>query len=109
MENFNLQFGQFKGQEFKSTPLWYQEWLQKQSWFKQMFSLNLIQYYTDPMEKEIITKANEIIDRKFSKLEKVKEAGNCQLVMAGAYFDIYISLQSNSVYAICNNSIYRLK
>ena len=62
------------------------------------------------MEEKIIAKANEIIrDAKFSKIVKSKKAWNCQLVMTGADFDIYISLQSNSVYAICNNSIYRLK
>ena len=28
-----LKFGKFKGQEFKNTPTWYQEWLLQQSWF----------------------------------------------------------------------------
>lgn len=28
-----LNFGKFKGMEFSSTPLWYQEWLMKQDWF----------------------------------------------------------------------------
>jgi len=34
MENFTLKFGKFKGQEFASTPDWYQAWLLKQDWFK---------------------------------------------------------------------------
>jgi hypothetical protein len=29
-----LAFGKFKGQEFTSTPVWYQNWLVKQDWFK---------------------------------------------------------------------------
>lgn len=29
-----LKFGKFKGQDFESTPKWYQEWLLKQDWFK---------------------------------------------------------------------------
>lgn len=29
-----LKFGKFKGQEFQSTPQWYQDWLLKQDWFK---------------------------------------------------------------------------
>jgi len=28
-----LKFGKFKGQEFSSTPQWYQNWLQNQDWF----------------------------------------------------------------------------
>jgi hypothetical protein len=34
MENFTLKFGKFKGQQFSSTPDWYQAWLLKQDWFK---------------------------------------------------------------------------
>jgi hypothetical protein len=29
-----LKFGKFKGQEFSSTPKWYQEWLSNQEWFR---------------------------------------------------------------------------
>lgn len=29
-----LKFGKFKGQDFESTPKWYQDWLLKQDWFK---------------------------------------------------------------------------
>lgn len=32
--NFILAFGKFKGQNFNQTPVWYQEWLVKQDWFK---------------------------------------------------------------------------
>jgi hypothetical protein len=32
--NFTLKFGKFKGQEFQNTPLWYQQWLVAQDWFK---------------------------------------------------------------------------
>ena len=28
-----LKFGKFKGQELITTPVWYQDWLQKQDWF----------------------------------------------------------------------------
>lgn len=30
MKNFTLKFGKYKGQDFFSTPLWYQEWLIQQ-------------------------------------------------------------------------------
>lgn len=33
-KNFILSFGTFKGQAFYDTPVWYQNWLVKQSWFK---------------------------------------------------------------------------
>lgn len=29
-----LKFGKFKGQDFSSTPQWYQKWLSQQDWFK---------------------------------------------------------------------------
>jgi hypothetical protein len=29
-----LRFGKFKGQQFKETPKFYQDWLLKQDWFK---------------------------------------------------------------------------
>ena len=29
-----LKFGKFKGEKFEDTPIWYQEWLMKQDWFK---------------------------------------------------------------------------
>ena len=34
IENFNLKFGKYKGQDFLSTPKSYQEWLLAQDWFK---------------------------------------------------------------------------
>ena len=34
MTDFVLNFGKFKGQQFSSTPSWYQEWLPNQEWFK---------------------------------------------------------------------------
>lgn len=34
MTSFILKFGKFKGQDFQSTPKWYQDWLVKQDWFK---------------------------------------------------------------------------
>jgi len=34
INDFVLNFGKFKGQQFSSTPFWYQQWLPKQSWFK---------------------------------------------------------------------------
>lgn len=32
--SFILKFGKYKGQNFNSTPDWYQSWLLKQDWFK---------------------------------------------------------------------------
>jgi hypothetical protein len=29
-----LKFGKFKGQNFDTTPIWYQNWLLKQDWYK---------------------------------------------------------------------------
>jgi uncharacterized protein (DUF3820 family) len=34
MQNFTLRFGKYKGQQFLSTPTFYQQWLLKQDWFK---------------------------------------------------------------------------
>jgi hypothetical protein len=34
MTDFKLGFGKFKGQNFLSTPLYYQSWLLRQDWFK---------------------------------------------------------------------------
>lgn len=34
MTNFTLKFGKYKGQEFLSTPINYQNWLLSQDWFK---------------------------------------------------------------------------
>lgn len=36
--NQTLKFGKFKGQKFNDTPLWYQNWLLKQDWFKSPIS-----------------------------------------------------------------------
>lgn len=33
-QDFQLKFGKYKGQQFKSTPLSYQQWLLSQHWFK---------------------------------------------------------------------------
>jgi uncharacterized protein (DUF3820 family) len=41
-----LTFGKFKGQDYFTTPSWYQEWLKKQDWFKvpvKMDDLALVQ------------------------------------------------------------------
>jgi hypothetical protein len=34
MNNFTLKFGKYKGQQFLSTPVSYQNWLLQQDWFK---------------------------------------------------------------------------
>jgi len=34
MQNFMLKFGKYKGQQFLSTPVSYQNWLIQQDWFK---------------------------------------------------------------------------
>lgn len=34
MKNFTLKFGKYKGQQFLSTPVSYQNWLLSQDWFK---------------------------------------------------------------------------
>lgn len=34
MTNFILKFGKYKGQQFLSTPKYYQDWLLNQDWFK---------------------------------------------------------------------------
>ena len=34
MQNFTLKFGKYKGQQFLSTPVNYQNWLLAQDWFK---------------------------------------------------------------------------
>ena len=34
MQNFTLKFGKYKGQQFLSTPVNYQNWLLSQDWFK---------------------------------------------------------------------------
>jgi len=34
MATTTLKFGKFKGQDFYSTPKYYQDWLLKQDWFK---------------------------------------------------------------------------
>jgi hypothetical protein len=34
MTNFTLKFGKYKGQQFLSTPVSYQNWLTQQDWFK---------------------------------------------------------------------------
>jgi uncharacterized protein (DUF3820 family) len=41
--NFILKFGKFKGQQFSTTPDWYQAWLQKQDWFKMPTQLTKLQ------------------------------------------------------------------
>jgi len=46
MNNFTLKFGKYKGQQFLSTPVSYQNWLLQQDWFKvptQVSSSNLSQ------------------------------------------------------------------
>lgn len=34
MQNFTLKFGKYKGTQFLSTPVSYQNWLLSQDWFK---------------------------------------------------------------------------
>lgn len=36
-----LTFGKFKGQRFCDTPMWYQRWLNNQSWFVGFMSINM--------------------------------------------------------------------
>jgi uncharacterized protein (DUF3820 family) len=43
MQNFTLKFGKYKGQQFLSTPISYQQWLLKQDWFKTPNELTNIQ------------------------------------------------------------------
>lgn len=43
MANSILTFGKFKGQDFFTTPSWYQEWLNKQDWFKAPTQLTELQ------------------------------------------------------------------
>ena len=61
IENFNLKFGKYKGQDFLSTPKSYQEWLLAQNWFK---------IPTTPTTTNTLTKSNEArydVVRKFVK------------------------------------------
>jgi uncharacterized protein (DUF3820 family) len=58
IENFNLKFGKYKGQDFLSTPKSYQDWLLAQDWFKIPTTINTL------------TKSNEArydVVRKFVK------------------------------------------
>jgi len=43
MQNFTLKFGKYKGQQFLSTPVYYQQWLLKQDWFKMPNALTELQ------------------------------------------------------------------
>ena len=43
MQNFTLRFGKYKGQQFLSTPAFYQQWLLKQDWFKAPVQLTEVQ------------------------------------------------------------------
>ena len=43
MKNFTLKFGKYKGQQFLSTPTYYQNWLLKQDWFKVPNELSEVQ------------------------------------------------------------------
>ena len=43
MTNFTLRFGKYKGEQFFSTPLSYQNWLLKQDWFKVPTELTEVQ------------------------------------------------------------------
>lgn len=43
MKNFTLKFGKYKGQQFLSTPTYYQQWLLKQDWFKMPTQLTDVQ------------------------------------------------------------------
>jgi uncharacterized protein (DUF3820 family) len=56
MTNFILKFGKFKGQEFNSTPLSYQNWLLKQDWFKVPVELTELQQ----AEKSISNLSNQL-------------------------------------------------
>ena len=42
-QNFTLKFGKYKGHQFLSTPIYYQEWLLKQNWFKLPAQLTEVQ------------------------------------------------------------------
>lgn len=41
--SFILKFGKYKGQNFSSTPKWYQSWLLRQEWFKVPTQLTEVQ------------------------------------------------------------------
>lgn len=43
-----LRFGKFKGQEFETTPAWYQTWLLSQDWFTPQQSSNQM-----PLHKQL--------------------------------------------------------
>ena len=43
MKNFTLKFGKYKGLQFLSTPISYQNWLLAQDWFKMPVVLNEMQ------------------------------------------------------------------
>ena len=43
MKNFTLKFGKYKGMQFLSTPVSYQNWLLSQDWFKAPTQLTELQ------------------------------------------------------------------
>jgi hypothetical protein len=43
MKNFTLKFGKYKGMQFLSTPVSYQNWLLAQDWFKMPVALTEMQ------------------------------------------------------------------
>ena len=56
MTNSTLKFGKFKGQDFYSTPEWYQKWLLNQDWFKAPVKLSPLQQ----ISKEMSQTANKL-------------------------------------------------
>jgi len=49
--SFILKFGKYKGQNFYSTPVSYQNWLLQQDWFKMPAQLNEVQQASKTISK----------------------------------------------------------
>lgn len=56
MKNFTLKFGKYKGMQFSSTPVSYQNWLLAQDWFKMPVVLTEMQQ----AQKRVSTCANQL-------------------------------------------------
>ena len=70
-----LAFGKFKGQVLDTTPVWYQEWLKKQDWFKPA---------VQPLHKQLVgwdgnsRKGEAIYDAIFEQEKKEAAKTDCR-------------------------------
>jgi hypothetical protein len=87
-----LKFGKYKGEKFENTPVWYQNWLLKQDWFKKPTAQKQAKtaaeygvFYVATERARIFAGVKDELLKKFSSFEEAQIY--CDSCNIGGYLD----------------------